>query len=221
MDKTKNAIVYTKVRDIKGVHKQQEIRHHIGKNGFEPREWQIVMAWAEIGKEAVFFHNGSQSETCTGMYWYQCYGNANDVNGWWGMTHGEPFLLRSFAGKVDKLVAAVADMLAGKEVIVPCMVDGNKDDLKTGKAQHPALQGEPETRRLQPEARLRRLGRRGLPPAVGHARLHAHLFPAARRSRRPVHRQRRLQRRRQARSLPRRGRPRRAAAERRRVPQRD
>jgi hypothetical protein len=137
VDKTKNAIIYTKVRDIKGVHKQQEIRHNIGKAGIEQREWQIVMAWADVGKEAVFFHNGSQSETCTGMYWYQCYGNAADTsaNAWWGMTHGEPFLLRSYAGKIPKLVSAVTDMLAGKEVIVPCMVDGNKDDLKVGKAK--------------------------------------------------------------------------------------
>jgi hypothetical protein len=95
------------------------------------------MSWAEVGKEAVFFHNGGQSETCIGHYWYQAYGNANDVgaNAWWGMTHGEPYLLRSFAGKVDKLAAAVADILAGKEVVVPCMVDGNKDDLKAGKAK--------------------------------------------------------------------------------------
>src|SRR3569623_75867 len=64
-------IIYAKVRDIKGVHKQQEIRHQIGKAGFEPREWQTVMNWADVGKEALFFHNGSQSETCLGMYWYQ------------------------------------------------------------------------------------------------------------------------------------------------------
>src|SRR5258708_29023419 len=53
VDKTKNAIIYTKVRDLKGVHKQQEIRHLLGKKGFEPREWQIPMNWAEVGKEAV------------------------------------------------------------------------------------------------------------------------------------------------------------------------
>jgi hypothetical protein len=135
VDKTKNAIIYTKVRDLKGVHPQQEIRHNIGKNGIEQREWQIVMAWADVGKEAVFFHNGTQSETCTGMYWYQCYGNANDVNSWWGMTHGEPYLLRTFAGKIDKLAAAVSDVVAGKEVVISCMVDGNKDDLKTAKAR--------------------------------------------------------------------------------------
>jgi FG-GAP-like repeat len=135
IDRKDNRIIYAKVRDIKGVHKQQEIRHNIAQKGFEPREWQNVMNWADIGKEALFFHNGGQSETCIGMYWYQCDGNANDPNGWWGMTHGEPFLLRSFAGRLDKLVSAAADIHAGKEVIVPCMVDGNKDDLKSGKAK--------------------------------------------------------------------------------------
>lgn len=135
IDRKDNRIIYAKVRDIKGVHKQQEIRHQIGKAGFEPREWQNVMTWADIGKEALFFHNGTQSETCIGMYWYQTDGNANDPNSWWRMTHGEPFLLRSFAGRLDKLISAAADIHAGKEVIVPCMVDGNKDDLKAGKAK--------------------------------------------------------------------------------------
>ena len=36
---------------------------------------------------------------------------------------------------------------------------------------HPAAEGEPQAPRLQPEARLRRLGRRGHPPARGHARV--------------------------------------------------
>jgi hypothetical protein len=136
VDRKDNRIIYTKVRDLKGTHKHTEIRHTIGKAGFEPREWQTVMNWAEVGKEAIFFHNGSQSETCIGQYWYQAYGNANDPNnGYWGMSHAEPFLLRSFAGRVDKLAAAVTAMLEGKEVIVPCMVDGNKDDLKAARAK--------------------------------------------------------------------------------------
>jgi hypothetical protein len=135
INRSPNAIIYTKVRDIKGVHKQDEIRHNIGTAGFEPREWQVIMAWAEVGKEAVFFHNGSASETCIGMSWYQTNGNPNDPNGWWGMTHGEPYLLRAFAGRVDKLISAVTDIHAGKEVIVPCMVDGNVNDLKAGKAR--------------------------------------------------------------------------------------
>lgn len=135
VDRTKNTIVFTKVRDLKGDTKQTEIRHNIGQNGFEPREWKTVMAWADVGKEAVFFHNGGASETCIGNYWYQAYGNANDVNGWWGMSHAEPYLLRSFSGRIDKLAAAITAMLEGKEVIIPCMVDGNLNDLKAQKAR--------------------------------------------------------------------------------------
>ncbi|HUR55582.1 MAG TPA: VCBS repeat-containing protein, partial [Gemmataceae bacterium] len=83
--------------------------------------------------QAVFFHNGVASESYIGVTWYQAYPQGD----WWGMSHGEPFLLRSFAGKQDKLAAAVFDIVAGKEVIVPCMVDGDKEAIhkKTAKIQ--------------------------------------------------------------------------------------
>ena len=53
------------------------------------------------------------------------------------MSHGEPFLLRSYAGKPEKLAAFVAAMLAGQEVVVPCMVDDKNAILHTraGKIQ--------------------------------------------------------------------------------------
>jgi hypothetical protein len=131
VDREKNLIVYRKVRDLKGKHPTEVIKHNIGRAGFHEREWKIPMAWAEVGKPAIFFHNGSASETCTGMYWYQCYPGGE----WWNQSHGEPFLLRSFAGRIDKLAAAVTEMLDNKEVIVPCMVDGNKDDLHLQRAK--------------------------------------------------------------------------------------
>ena len=130
VDREKNLIVYRKVRDLKGKHPTEEIKHNIGRGGFHPREWQYPMAWAEVGKTAVFFHNGGASETCIGNYWYQAY--AGD---WWGMSHGEPFLLRSFAGKIEKLIAAVTEIVANRETVVPCMVDGNKDDLHLRRAK--------------------------------------------------------------------------------------
>ena len=130
VDKEKNLIVYRKVRDLKGKHPTEEIKHNIGRAGFNPREWQYPMAWAEVGKTAVFFHNGGASETCIGTYWYQAY--AGD---WWGMSHGEPFMLRSFAGNIDKLIAAVTIIVAGGESVVPCMVDGPKDDLHLRRAK--------------------------------------------------------------------------------------
>src|SRR5690242_17597467 len=101
VDKQNNTIVYRKLQDIKGKHPTDVIKHNIGRGGFHPREWQYPMEWAEPGKLAVFFHNGGASETCIGTYWYQAY--AGD---WWGMSHGEPFLLRTYAGKPEKLAAA-------------------------------------------------------------------------------------------------------------------
>src|SRR5947209_5825063 len=100
INKEKNLIIYKKLKDIKGAHPAEQIKHNIGKNGFHAREWQNVMAWAEEGKKAVFFHNKSASETCIGGYWYQTYPNGEwkAEATWWGMSHAEPFLLRTYCG---------------------------------------------------------------------------------------------------------------------------
>src|SRR6266542_2985455 len=132
VDKEKRLIIYRKVRDLKGKHPTDIIRHNLGAtNGFHEREWKYPMQWAEVGKTAVFFHNGGASETCIGTYWYQAY-NGGD---WWTFSHGEPFLLRSYCGKVEKLASLVTEVLNGKEVIAPCMIDGNKDDLHLRRAK--------------------------------------------------------------------------------------
>ncbi len=132
VNKEKNLLIYKKVADIKGKFPDQ-LKHNIGQKGFHPREWQTVMAWAEVGKRAVFMCNGDASETCIGHYWYQCYREGE----WWGMSHGEPFLLRTFVGDPDKLADLITRMLKGEEVIVPCYADGNKDLLhqRKGKLQ--------------------------------------------------------------------------------------
>jgi hypothetical protein len=133
VNKEKGIVIYKKVKDLKGKHAEEEIKHNIGKRGFHAREWQTILNWAEVGKKAVFFHNGGQSETCIGDYWYQCYREG----AWWGMTHAEPFLLRTFYGSADKLAAAVPDMLQGREVIVTCLQDANREQmhLRKGKVQ--------------------------------------------------------------------------------------
>src|SRR5262245_53308312 len=131
VDREKNLIIYRRVKDIKGVHPQESIKHNIGRGGLRPNEWKPQMDWAEPGKLAVFFHNGGASETCIGTWWYQAYGGGE----WWNHSHAEPFLLRSFAGNPEKLASIVTEIVAGKEVLVPCMVDGNKEDLHNRRAK--------------------------------------------------------------------------------------
>ncbi len=132
VNKEKGLIVYKKVRDLKGKH-DGEIKHNIGQRGFHAREWQNVMGWAAPGKKAVFFHNGGASETCIGTYWYQCYREGD----WWGMSHAEPFLLRTFFGDADRLAEAVDLIEKGGEAIVSCLADVNKEQLhlRKGKVQ--------------------------------------------------------------------------------------
>jgi hypothetical protein len=133
VDREKNLIIYTKLQDIKGKHPTTEIKHNIGRGGLRPGEWEEIMKWAEVGKQAVFFYADGASETYFGTSWYQAYAQGE----WWGMSHGEPFLLRSYAGKVEKLGGYIQDMLDGKEVVVPCMVDGDKEAIhkKTARIQ--------------------------------------------------------------------------------------
>ncbi|MBX9678301.1 MAG: VCBS repeat-containing protein [Gemmataceae bacterium] len=131
VDKEKNLIIYRKVKDIKGVHPQEVIKHNIGRGGLRPNEWKPTMDWAEPGKIACMFHNGGLSETCIGNWWYQTSAGGE----WWNHVHAEPFLLRSYAGPPEKLASIVPAMMEGKEVIVPCMVDGNKEDLHNRSAK--------------------------------------------------------------------------------------
>jgi hypothetical protein len=131
VDKQNNIVFYRKVADLKNKHPTDQIIHNIGKGGLRPNEWKQVMDWAEPGKLAVFFHNGGASETCIGTWWYQCYGGGQN----WNHVHGEPYLLRSYAGNVEKLAAAVTAIHGGQEVIVPCMVNGNLEDLHQRKAK--------------------------------------------------------------------------------------
>jgi len=129
----KNLIIFKKLSDIKGKHPQVEIKHNIGKKGFHEREWKNIMQWAEPGKKAVFMYNGDASETCLGTYWYQAYREGE----WWGMSHAEPFLLRTFYGDPEKLADLCTRILKNEEVIATCLADGDKNQLhlRKGKLQ--------------------------------------------------------------------------------------
>lgn len=126
VDKERNLILFRKVQDLKGSLAGETIKHNIGRGGFHEREWKAIMDWAEPGKTAVFFNNGGASETCIANYWYQAYNGGE----WWNMSHGEPYMLRSYAGSPEKLASIVQSVIAGQEVVVPCMLDGDKNALQ-------------------------------------------------------------------------------------------
>ena len=50
----KNLIIYQKFQDIKGKHAGDQIKHNIGRGGLRAGEWEEIMKWAEVGKQATF-----------------------------------------------------------------------------------------------------------------------------------------------------------------------
>jgi hypothetical protein len=87
VNKERKLIYYQKVVDLKGKHPDNDIKHNVGVGGFNAFEQKAPIEWAEVGKVAIFFHNGGASETCIGKYWYQCYAGGP----WWNHSHGEPW----------------------------------------------------------------------------------------------------------------------------------
>lgn len=126
VNKEKGLVLFKKLSDLKGKAAEAEFKHNIGTRGFHEREWKGVLAWAEVGKRAVFFRDGDASETCINGYWYQCYREGE----WWGMSHAEPYLLRTYFGEPDHLAGLIVQMLKGEEVVVPCLENGNRDHLQ-------------------------------------------------------------------------------------------
>ncbi len=131
IDRVKNLIFFKVTSELKGTHPGGEIRQHIRKRAGEPCEGQAVMEWAAVGKRAVFFHNGHASLTCTGTNWYQCYRRG----AWWSMSRAQPYLRRTYHGEAEQLAAALARVLRGEEVVIPCLRDGDKEALLRGEGR--------------------------------------------------------------------------------------
>ncbi len=124
VNKPKNLIIFDKVEDIKGKF-PTAIARHVITGQLKEGEVKTVLEWAEVGKTAIFFAKDGACEMCLDNYWYQIYKNGEDL---YGMSHGEPFLLRSYAGKADRLPPYVKGIMEGREMIVPAMED-NKELL--------------------------------------------------------------------------------------------
>ena len=129
VNKERKLIYYQKVADLKGKHPENDIKHNVSVGGFNAFEQKAPIEWAEVGKVAIFFHNGGASETCIGKYWYQCYAGGP----WWNHSHGEPYLARTYCGDIEGLRAAVEKLLKEEDVVIPATV--SKTDLRIQKVK--------------------------------------------------------------------------------------
>jgi outer membrane protein assembly factor BamB len=149
VNRAKKAIVYSKVRDLKGTFPTQGpyfgdtfthvmweppggwIVQALGPSRLEMYH-EAILAWAAEGKTAVIFQRGGEQAVCVGPTWYHARPGlvrGSDPGGappkgqpWvYGVT-ADPRLARLFCGEAEDLVGAVSDLLAGKAATVPRMV---------------------------------------------------------------------------------------------------
>jgi hypothetical protein len=133
----KGVIIWRKIRDLKGKYPSEVIKHSIGKSHwpqYTPDMQKEIMKRAVVGKTAIFFHgytNGHANDINVYLddgYWYAVAGHGEPD--WCYLYSDQPVLLKVYCGSKARLATAVQEVVAGKEVVVPCLADGSMDQLR-------------------------------------------------------------------------------------------
>ena len=104
------------------------------------------------------------SHTYVDKEWY-----AANTGDWttWNVSHSEPLLLRMYAGKSERLVDAVTQICAGKDVIVPGMVDSPPDVLAKRQAKYQRITASLKRLDYNPKRDFVNLGNDDFTPLAG------------------------------------------------------
>jgi hypothetical protein len=156
VSREKGIIVYTKVRDLKGKYPKDSIRHvfdlkntppHKGQGDVpirpDAQDWKYALDWAEPGKTAILFTRqyepfGDFGHTYINGCWYATMCPPRDWQLWYAI-YADPKLLNQWhCGSPARLIPALEAMIAGRDAVVPVLVQGTKDDVRAGRA---TLQG--------------------------------------------------------------------------------
>jgi hypothetical protein len=134
VNREKQGIVYAKVTDLKGDFPAKKVfgttfTHVIRdsptldwhREDRAKRDWQneAILNRAAEGKTAVVFQRGGEMAVCVGHAWYTGRGAPPAREPWVLAAGSDSRFTRFYCGDADGLVAAVKDLLAGKEVSVP------------------------------------------------------------------------------------------------------
>ena len=136
LNKEKGVFIYRKVADLKGEFPRDRVREQLSE-AQEPGERKNYVDWAEEGKTAVLFRYENRCAICIGDQWTVCdHGPPPDKDAPYDLgTRTEPHFLQSFCGGSNDLVVIVKEILAGKEVVVPCMVGARDHELRERKGK--------------------------------------------------------------------------------------
>jgi hypothetical protein len=128
----KGVILFQCVEQLKGKPDATAAKHVIGP---KVEGAKTVLDGAAVGKTAVLFTITSPGQLPGGAgqgvghayldgHWYSLVYNSNGKC--WMATRGVPALLTRYCGTPARLRDTVADILRGKDVVVPCLVHGTE-----------------------------------------------------------------------------------------------
>ncbi len=130
-NKEKRLVVFRKVKDLKGEFPREVFREFIS-DGHEEAERKHYLDWVGEGKTVVVFRYENRSAICIGDQWTVCdAAPPKDKQEMYTVaTRTEPWFLKIYCGDGEKLAQTVADILDGKEVVVPAMVGDRDKELR-------------------------------------------------------------------------------------------
>ncbi len=162
----KGVILFKSVEQLKGRPDGTAAKHVIGPKVTGAK---VILDWAAEGKTAVMFCNTRKSrknpdkpkdkEEEEGLegrghayidgYWYWLTYDGHSKC--WFAGAGEPTWLTQYCGTADKLRDALAKILRGEEVVVPCMVNDSKEDLVQRRAKVQRLRASLKIKNYDPK----------------------------------------------------------------------
>src|SRR5579862_973962 len=116
VSREKKVVVFKKVADLKGTFPQEEFKVQV-TDGFRSHEPHLFLGWADPGRTAVAFSDGTTTQLCLGTLWVEVTARP-EAPGWWTMSHLQSNLSYAYHGSTAKLAKAVPEMLAGREAVV-------------------------------------------------------------------------------------------------------
>ncbi len=103
--------------DVKGVSNLEEIKINFAFGQYRPESSPPrIVKRLKVGMPVIVFYEKNNGIQCLGYIdgtWFQTRATGGPAAGWWGFTHMDPYMLRTFSGPTTEFQKVVRAILAG------------------------------------------------------------------------------------------------------------
>jgi HEAT repeat protein len=143
VSRDKGVILFRKTADLKGSLPGTDLKVQV-TDGFRSHEPHLVLGWADPGRTAVAFSDGTTTQLCLGTLWVEVVARPGAPD-WGTMTHLQSNLSYAYHGSATRLAKAVPELLAGKEVVISVVGYAGDSDKQRRQLFKNVFRGKDET----------------------------------------------------------------------------